>query len=43
MAIKNKIIAKHEGEVEPEVIDVSLRKIQDKYLPEFDIIYDKLG
>ena len=43
VAIKKKITAKYSGKVEPEVIEASLKKIEDKYLLEFDKIYEKLG
>lgn len=42
-AIKQKITAKHLGKVEPKVIEASLQRIEDKYLLEFDKIFEKLG
>ena len=43
LAIKKKITAKHLGKVEPNVIEASLQKVEDKYLLEFDKIFEKLG
>ena len=42
-AIRQKITSKHLGKVEPQVIEASLQKVEDKYLLEFDKIFEKLG
>ena len=43
VAIKKKITAKYLGKVDPNVIEASIQKVEDKYLLEFDKIFEKLG
>ena len=42
-AIKKKITAKYLGKVEPNVIEASIQKVEDKYFLEFDKIFEQLG
>ena len=41
--IKNRIIKKYDGKVEPSNIEESVKRIEDKYLLEMDTVYEKLS